>query len=186
MTFLRKFAIFFEIFWRKIYRKKAQSSAETSSLGNTIIQKYLEIFHFWIMVLPNDDVLTFSRNLLLNNGFAQWRRFRGTWGFFFKYDRMQIVELACVSTNINFFRANKGSFTSFCSVLGCLVWCGAAWSNFTRMVKSHLNGVLNANSNISAKKKKSCYFSRYNKYINNFFLSFFFEKHHLGYIYKIF
>ncbi len=56
---------------------KGRDSAKTSSLGNTIIQKW-NISIFWIMVLPNDDVFgelyTFFRNIFLQNILKKMRK----------------------------------------------------------------------------------------------------------------
>ncbi len=48
---------FSKYFGEKYLKKKeVQRLLKTSSLVNTIIQKYLEIFHLWIMMLPDEYV----------------------------------------------------------------------------------------------------------------------------------
>ncbi len=137
MTFSRNVALFFEIFWGKIFRKKALSSPKMSSLSNTIIQKYLEIFHFWIMALPNDDVFEESisewwccpmTTFLLNVGFFFQLFMRKKWNWL--THRLTLI----------FFSANKHSSAPFCSVLRCSLWCGAVRRNFAQLVQMHLYG----------------------------------------------
>ncbi len=110
-VFMERCVFFQNIILQNISEKKAQNSPKTSALGNTIIQKYIEIFHFWIMVLPNDGVFQEST---LNNGVTQWRCFRETLGFF--------SNVHAHRRTLIFFSANKRSFAPFCSFFRCSLW----------------------------------------------------------------
>ncbi len=74
--------------------------------------------------------MTFSKNLLLNNGVTQWRCFRWILSFFFSNVRVQKVELAYASTNTNFFQYQEAQFLRN-SALFCDVHFGAALHGVT-------------------------------------------------------
>ncbi len=148
--FCGTFCSFFEIFWRKIFRKRRCKVprkcrhwitplfknrdaifAELSTLfskyfGEKISEKKrevhyykVEIFHFWIMTLPNDDVFAELCTFFQMFACKKWN-----W-------------LAHWQTAI-FFSTNKRSFALFCSVLHCSLWCGPAWHDFVWPVETHL------------------------------------------------
>ncbi len=74
------------------------------------------------MVLPNDNI--FAESLLFNNGVTQWRRFRGTLGFFFEWLRAKSGTGLRIDKH-RFFLAL--SSTVLChSALFCVACFGAA------------------------------------------------------------